>query len=457
MELYGRKVIYTDVEMVERENILEVLQKAIPIHQTNVTQINELYDYYKGKQAILQREDKTIRPDIDYRIPENRCKEVVDFKEGYAIGDPIQYNDRTGENQEAINQLNDIMDYEGRNHVDESVVEWNLICGTSYKVAQVKENDDISPIEIAALDPRQTFVVYSSGFRHEPLLGVWFVTDSENNTYYHCYTPERFFKVENDETIVEEQINGLGIIPIVEFPCNNSRIGAFESIIRLQDALNLVDSDRVNAIAEFVQSLIVATNCNFEEDVTAEDIMKSGIVRLTSSDGMHQDLKLLTQELDQASTQTLKDDIYSSILTICAMPNRNGGSSTSDTGIAVVYRDGWSAAETWQKKYEVVYKRSERQFLNVCCSVFDTTWGPTLRPSDIEIKFTRKNYENIYQKAQVLDLMLKNEKIAPRLAFIYSNIFPDPEEAYKESEPYIQSALAQTNQNTSREALNAEQ
>ena len=53
--------------------------------------------------------------------------------------------------------------------------------------------------------------------------------------------------------------------------------------------------------------------------------------------------------------------------------------------------------------------------------------------------------------------MLKNEKIAPSLAFIYSNIFPDPEEAYKESEPYIQSALAQTNQNTSREALNAEQ
>lgn len=456
MELYGRQVIYSNVEAVDEDNILTVLNKASSVHQANVTQINYLYDYYRGKQEIRNRDDKTIRPDIDYRIAENRCKEIVDFKEGYAIGDPIQYNDRTGENQEPINELNTIMDYEGRNHVDESVVEWNLICGTAYKVAQVKEGDDFSPIEIASLDPRQTFVVYSSGFRHEPLMGVWFVTDSNNTTIYHCYTPDHFYKVA-DGAVVESKPNGLNIIPIVEFPCNNSRIGAFEPIVGLQDALNLVDSDRVNAIAEFVQSLIVATNCNFEEDVTAEDIMKSGIVRLTSSDGMHQDLKLLTQELNQESTQTLKDDIYSSILTICSMPNRNGGSSTSDTGIAVVYRDGWSAAETWQKKYEVVYKRAERQFLNVCCSVFDTTRGPALRPSDIEIKFTRKNYENIYQKVQVLDLMLKNEKIAPRLAFIYSNIFPDPEEAYKESEPYIQSALAQTNQNTSREALNAEQ
>lgn len=456
MDLFGRTVITTNVEFVDRTNILEVLQQAVPIHETNVTQINYLYGYYKGEQEILERSDKTIRDDINYKVLENRCKEIVDFKEGYAIGDPIQYNDRTGENQEAINELNDIMDYEGRNHIDESTVEWNMICGTAYKVAQPKE-DEFSPIEIASLDPRQTFVVYASSFRKEPLLGVWFVTDNENNTYYYCYTPNKFYKVENNETIVEETANGIGYIPIVEFPCNNARIGAFEPIIGLQDALNIVDSDRVNAVAEYVQSLIVATNCNFDEGVTATDIMKSGIVRLTSADGIHQDLKLLSQELDQASTQTLKDDIYNSILTICSMPNRNGGSSTSDTGIAVVYRDGWSAAETWQKKYEVVYKRSEREFLNVCCAIFDTTKGPKLRPSDIEVKFTRKNYENISLKVQVLDQMLNNPKIAPRLAFIYSNIFPDPEEAYKESEPFIQSALESSNQiNVREDETNAE-
>ena len=130
--------------------------------------------------------------------------------------------------------------------------------------------------------------------------------------------------------------------------------------------------------------------------------------------------------------------------------NRNGGSSTSDTGIAVVYRDGWSAAETWQKKYEVVYKRAEREFLSVCCAIFDKVGGPKLNPSDIEVKFTRKNYENIYQKAQVFDLLSKNEFIAKRYPFILSGLFPDPEEAYKESLKDIEAAEA-----ASREALNA--
>ena len=443
MDLFGRTVIYSDVDEVTKENLLTVLNAAIPTHQNNVAQMNYLYDYYRGKQEIRLRSDKTIRSDIDYRICENRCKEIVDFKEGYAIGDPIQYNDRTGEHAEAINELNAIMDYEGRNHIDEMVVEWNLIAGTSYKIALPRDEQEwISNIEIAALDPRQTFIIYSSGFRHERLCSVWTYTDSENSTYYIVYTPNKYFKVKDAEEIVDEADNGIGMIPVVEFPCNNARLGAFESIIGMQDALNLIDSDRTNAIAQFVQSLIVATNCNFEESTTASDIMQSGIVKLTSADGVHQDIKVLTQELNQSQTQTLKDDIYRSILTICAMPNRNGGSSTSDTGIAVVYRDGWSAAETWQKKYEVVYKRSERLFLSVCCAIFDKVGGPELSPADIEVKFTRKNYENILEKVETLDKMLNNPKIAPRLGFVHCGLFTDPEEAYKESLPYIEMAEA---------------
>ena len=448
---YGRTVIYSDVEEIDESNVLEVLQKVIPIHETNMAQIEFLYGYYKGKHDIYDR-TKEVREDINYKIVENRCKEVVDFKAGYSIGAPIQYNDRTGENSDAINELNTIMDYEGRNSIDEMTVEWNLICGTAYKIAlQKDEPDDISSIDIGALDPRQTFVIYSSGMWHKPLAGVWFVTDSENNTYHHVYTPTRYMKVENKEAIVERGVNGIGHIPIVEFPANNARLGAFETVLDIQDALDVIDSDRTNAIAQFVQSIIVATNCDFEDGVTLNDLANTGIVSLTSKDGMSQDIKILTAELNQAQTQTLKEDMYDAILTICSMPSRNTNSD-GDTGIAVVYRDGWSAAETAALKYETVYKRSEKKFLEVCLAIFDAVRGPKLRASDIEVKFTRKNYEGIAHKVEVLDKMLNNEKIAPRLAFVYSNLFPDPEEAYKESDAYAQSVKAiQPNDTTVRE------
>ena len=47
------------------------------------------------------------------------------------------------------------------------------------------------------------------------------------------------------------------------------------------------------------------------------------------------------------------------------MPNRNGGTSTSDTGSAVIMRDGWSAAEARAKDSELMFKLSEKEFLKL--------------------------------------------------------------------------------------------
>ncbi len=51
----------------------------------------------------------------------------------------------------------------------------------------------------------------------------------------------------------------------------------------------------------------------------------------------------------------------------------------------------------------------------------------------MDVKFTRRNYENIQTKAQVLDVMLKNDKIDPTLAFTSCGMFSDPEDAAKKS------------------------
>ena len=69
-----------------------------------------------------------------------------------------------------------------------------------------------------------------------------------------------------------------------------------------------------------------------------------------------------------------------------------------------------------------------------------TTNKLNLKLMDIDIKFTRRNYENIYQKAQVLDLLLKNPKIDPKYAFIVCGLFQDPEQAYQDSMQYYEQA-----------------
>ena len=77
--------------------------------------------------------------------------------------------------------------------------------------------------------------------------------------------------------------------------------------------------------------------------------------------------------------------------------------------------------------------------------------------SSIEIRFTRRNYENISQKATVLTTMLSNPKIAPILAFTHSGMFSDPQLAYRMSMDYAeeQEKKAAELATKSKEAINS--
>jgi hypothetical protein len=124
------------------------------------------------------------------------------------------------------------------------------------------------------------------------------------------------------------------------------------------------------------------------------------------------------------------------------MPNRNGGSSTSDTGAAVVLRDGWSLAESRAKDSENMFKKAEKKMLKLVLRICRELSDLELGLKDIELQFTRRNYENIQSKSQVLDTMLKNDKIHPLLAFQHSGMFVDPERAYSMSKKYSEEEQA---------------
>ena len=86
----GRRILITDETEINRGNILGVLNDVESAHLANSSEIKYLWNYYKGKQPILERK-KTVRPEICNRLVENRANEIVSFKLGYLCGEPIQY------------------------------------------------------------------------------------------------------------------------------------------------------------------------------------------------------------------------------------------------------------------------------------------------------------------------------------------------------------------------------
>ena len=442
MEMYGRRVITTDATELTSGNIIAELNKAFDTHSLNRGEIEYLWNYYRGKQPILQRV-KTVRPEICNKIVENRANEIVSFKVGYLCGEPIQYVGRNGDESvsQAIAELNEMMFSENKATQDKEVVEWQMICGTAYRLVlpDTKGEEDDAPFEMFTLDPRDTFVVRSSEVGNKPMFAVKYRVDSESNRICSVYSANWYWRIVGDK-IVESKAHALGMIPIFEYPANNARLGAFEIVLPMLDAINNVASNRMDGIEQFIQSFIKFVNCDIDEE-QFKALKEMGAIKVKSVDGSTADVSIVTQELNQMQTQTLVDYLYQTVLTICGMPNRNGGSSTSDTGAAVIMRDGWSLAESRAKDSELMFKQSEHEVLKLILRIIRDTEGLSsdiykLRLKNISLQFTRRNYENVQSKAQVLVSMLQQNKIHPRLAFQHSGLFTDPESAYQLSKEY---------------------
>ena len=442
--LYGRKTIKTDAIEITSANVVDELEKAMQTHTINRGEIEYLWNYYCGKQPILARK-KQVRPEICNRIVENRANEIVSFKVGYLCGEPIQYVGRNGEDivSKGVSQLNEMMFSENKPAQDKEIVEWQMICGTAYRLVLPDSpiDEDDAPFEMYTLDPRDSFVVYSNEVSNKPKMGVKYCTDEYGAHTYSVYSDKHFWKI-RDGKIIEDSPHWLGMIPIFEYPANNAKQGAFEIVLPLLDELNNIASNRMDGIEQFVQSFIKFINCDIDEE-QFKALKEMGAIKVKSADGNNADVDIVTTELSQSQTQVTKDDVYQAILTICGMPNRNGGSSTSDTGSAVLLRDGWSLAEARAKDSELMFKKSEQNVLRLILRICRDTDGvpvevSNLRLKDIGLQFTRRNYEAIQSKSQVLVSMLQQPKIHPRLAFESSGMFIDPERAYSISMEYFE-------------------
>lgn len=442
-EMHGRRVIKSSVKEVNRDNVMDVLVKALNTHALNRSEIDYLWDYYRGKQPILNRV-KDVRPEICNRIVENRANEIVSFKVGYLCGEPIQYVSRSGDESisEQVTVLNELMFSEDKASQDQEIVEWQMICGTAYRAVFPDEvgNEDECPFEMYTLDPRDTFVVYSTEIGNKPLMAVKYSKDIETSTItYSVYTNNRYFEIK-DSIIIYEKAHALDCIPIFEYPANNARMGSFEIVLPLLDAMNNIESNRLDGMEQTIQAFIKFVNC----DITTEDFKELkdlGAIKVKSVDGANADVDVVTNDLNQDQSQTLKEDCYNAVLTICGMPNRNGGSSTSDTGAAVLLRDGWSLAEARAKDSEHIFKKAEKKMLKLVLRICRDLSNIDLKLGDIDMKFTRRNYEAIQSKSQVLISMLQEPKIHPLLAFEHSGLFTDPETAYALSMKYYEEQM----------------
>lgn len=468
--LAGRKSIWTTFERFDPNNtgdMIAEINQALAIHVENLIAMEYLYWYRRGITPIYARE-KQVRDDINNKINVNHAEEIVDFKNGYFYTQPCFYVSRKEgkEISDKVGTLNEFLYRSGKQTADNKIVDWFHTVGKGDLFVKANDDKDV-PFLAYSLDPRSAFVARSLDADQHPVYAVHTVSvqepDDKNNKVgkllldvwddRNVYTIAGTYKgklatphpdyVCTAVNVIDVKPNPLKKIPIIEYYYNSVQMGSFEAVIPLLDAINNLQSDRLDGVDQFIQSLLVFYNCELGTDedgkeITPAMLREQGALFLQSIGENKADLKEISSQLDQSQTQIFIDNLYQQVLSICGMPlsNSDRGYSNASTATAQLARDGWYQADTVARNTEDLFLESNRQFDEIITTILREKNILDLKTTDFTLQFVRNETVNIQSKAQALQTLL-SAGMHPELAFKKSGVSNDPVADVKMSEPYL--------------------
>ena len=480
----GRTMIMTDEKEITKDNIISVVAQAYDDHQKNVIDEIFLMDYERGKQPILDRV-KEIRPEINFNLVENRAAEIVDMHTGYCFSNPITLvqrakvepgkdeetkkkdNDNKGDDDKKIALLNKAFTEQAKGTKDIELARNLFICGVGYQmvlpIREKAKKRKYSPFEILVPNPLTTFVVYSNDAYRDPVLGCTYSVCKDGSIRLTAYSENLCFELEREtkqatgfklvtvktdkidnkgNVVFKESIttNVLGMIPIIEFSLND-RMGVFEKAIPILDAINLIDSDRINDIMQHVQSLLWMHNCGIDTEQKKKLVDGDGVIMTKSSgDGHEAKITYLNQTLDEAQVQTLVEHLTEVLEQITATPSWKEASGGSTTG-AMQLSNGWQCLEISAKTVEQLFIGPELRMIEIAIEIIKADKRPydglkDIEISDIEVRFCRTKTYDLVSKTNAL-VSLINAGVDGLTAFNTVGLFTDSQQAWLDSKKII--------------------
>ena len=469
-EYKGRKKIYTDVPKINKDNVIEVLNKALIAHRQNASQIQFLINFEKGLQPLQRK--KTVRKEIDIQSISNLAHQITEFWLGYFWGNHmafVQKSDKhpTGsspkDSDSAITLLNEMYEAEDMERKDQLLAYYLEVCGTCCQLIDIKRNvaDGDSVFDLVTLDPKYSFVVYSSDAYEKPMMGVSFSENEDGSKIYTCITDDVVYiikdalKIINGNATKERKMtfsgrsgeaNPFGKINIIEFERATDRTGVFERQIDELNALNILESDLVNDVAQTTQANWWGNDIELERDETTGEIkgVQGGqwILTKTNGNGQKPNIQALVLNYDYAGVLQNIQAKHDGILERTFTPRQteqSGGSTTGATSLS----SGWTATEAVAKKQEATirsgYRLRNQLALIAIHKSSDVPQGSPLqrlKNSDIDIRPIRQRSFDMATKINSLATMIQNQ-VHPRIAMESIDYFPNLAEAIEDSVPQM--------------------
>lgn len=464
MNLLGRKKIFTKYRQVNRDNVLEVLNSALAVHERNQLEIQFLFDYERGEQPLPR--EKTIRSDIDIPMNSSLPNYIKRFKIGYQWGNPImliQRGDKEGHDTDAstddsgITAMNEqLKNIQSIGREDLKLAEFIENCGIGHRMIDIKDPNSYPAMskgdeykgklfDLFTLDSRYAFCVYSMSPGQKKVMGVTYMIDDSGEKYFTCFTDDSRFEIHGTE-ITEETVNLLKAVPIVEYERSFDRTGCWERSQKAIDALNTLKADYDNDVSQRTQEIWWGNDIDFTESPT------SGQWVLTSSDGdKNPKIQPLSSTFNGASTLESITNNRTEILQDCYVPIQYDSAGGGSTGTATDMSSGWSAAELDAQAEQQLTEGSKREEIELIIRAVQFVPERILpndapirkiHTADVDFKFLRSRNYDLSTKANTFATYF-NCGVHPRHILSMLDAFPDNEQVYQDSKEMFDALFEQ--------------
>lgn len=433
----GRRKIFTGVDKITKDNVIEVVENALLTHNQNVQEIEWLFQLYRGSDAVIKERKRTgPNEEVNYKAFVSYYSLIADYAANLFMQNPTVFVNADGEEEvsEELIKLGKIHRDINKYARDKETALHAAICGVGYRFI---EQDRKRIIKDSVISPRNTFSMYGDDTDDQSEAMVYLTTelDSEpslakneiidqtllndqNLQRRTVYTDEYVYTwLAGDTEVKVTEAQPWGC-PIVEYRLNPFYIGSFERVTTLIHLMSVLRSDGVNGVVQSVAGFIFGKNIGLpmlsEDDTEGERREKLKVV-----DQFRSDLKKYRQmfvedgkesiaSIDYIETELFNSDIdilyeglKDDIITITRTPNSvmNMGAS-GKTGAASIASGGDQAIDN-AKSAEPFWFESLRDQTRIELKILEYMKEPLkLSTGDIDFAMQRSVRVDITQATQ---------------------------------------------------------
>lgn len=385
-------------------------------HISEQARLENLYNYYKGKNKILSRTFTDISKPNN-RISHNYGSYITNMIVGYFMGQSLKY---FSDDDKFMTDLKAIFDRNDEQAEDNDIAKMCSIFGRAYELIYLNEDNELSFIPF---DTREIIVIYDDTVESNILYvirhyDVEDIVTGASVKKIEVYTDTQIMYFDRTEaglipTGADDHI--FGAVPVIEYLNNLEAMGDFETVIPLIDGLDIAVSDTANSMEYFADAYLALTGMSgTDQDDIAK--MKQNRVLLLDENG---NAEWLIKDINDTYVENYKTRLVDDIHTLACCPRMTKEDFGVSSGVAMRFK--LLGLENLCVTKERAFKYGLQQRIRLITAFLNNINGNSYDPETVNISFTRNipsSWNDIADMISKVTGIVSNETLLSLLPFI---------------------------------------